>query len=64
MANPEHLAILNQGVESWNSWRSAESGTFVDLTGADFSGAGLGIILGKLISVRPILAMPILAMLI
>ena len=21
MANPEHLAILNQGVEKWNEWR-------------------------------------------
>ena len=21
MANPERLAVLNQGVEAWNSWR-------------------------------------------
>ena len=25
MANPEHLAILKQGVERWNKWREEHS---------------------------------------
>ncbi|MFN9172868.1 MAG: pentapeptide repeat-containing protein [Dolichospermum sp.] len=47
MANPEHLAILKQGVEVWNKWRDENqyvrpnlSGT--DLSKADLSGANLG----------------------
>ena len=54
MANPEHLAILKQGVEQWNSWREQNLklqfqdpnwvrpyGDHPDLSGADLSGANL-----------------------
>lgn len=51
MANPEHLAILKQGVEAWNQWRKAHPDTqpdllleefgAIDLRGFDFSGANL-----------------------
>ena len=48
MANPEHLAILKQGVEVWNGWRKSNPGKAIDLTRADFRGARLnGVILGK-----------------
>jgi uncharacterized protein YjbI with pentapeptide repeats len=35
MSNPEHLAILNQGVEIWNEWRTANPDITPDLRGAD-----------------------------
>jgi uncharacterized protein YjbI with pentapeptide repeats len=43
MANPEHLAILQQGVEVWNRWRQANNApTFrPDLSVADLKGARL-----------------------
>lgn len=41
MANPEHLAILNQGVEAWNEWRNENLETKPDLSGAMLSGANL-----------------------
>src|ERR1043165_5683117 len=41
MANPEHLEILNQGVEAWNKWRREHLGVRPDLSGADLSGANL-----------------------
>jgi uncharacterized protein YjbI with pentapeptide repeats len=46
MANEEQLAILKQGVEVWNKWRSENSEVDVDLSEADlvlakFSGADL-----------------------
>jgi uncharacterized protein YjbI with pentapeptide repeats len=41
MANPEHLAILKQGVEVWNQWREENRGTLADLSGADLTGASL-----------------------
>jgi hypothetical protein len=51
MANPEHLEILNQGVESWNKWRKENPHIKPDLSeaflfgrifsGADFSFAEL-----------------------
>ncbi|MDM3861942.1 MAG: pentapeptide repeat-containing protein [Aphanizomenon gracile PMC644.10] len=52
MANPEHLAILKQGVEVWNNWRDnwrEENPDWVltpdlseaDLRGADLNGADL-----------------------
>ena len=39
MANPEHLSILEQGVEEWNKWRKEHPNVGSDLTGADLSGA-------------------------
>jgi uncharacterized protein YjbI with pentapeptide repeats len=41
MANPEHLAILKQGVEVWNKWRSEDIKVKPDLSGADLSEANL-----------------------
>lgn len=40
MANPEHLAILEQGVEAWNAWRH-ESSELPGLAGADLRGLEL-----------------------
>ena len=42
MANPEHLAILKQGVEKWNEWRRKNPNTFPNLRGADLRGTHLG----------------------
>jgi hypothetical protein len=39
MANPEHLEILKQGVEAWNTWRRANPSIEPDLTRASLSGA-------------------------
>jgi hypothetical protein len=41
MANPEHLQILQQGVEAWNAWRSQNEGIEPDLCGADLGMANL-----------------------
>jgi len=42
MANREHVAELNKGVDSWNRWRTAQADDFVpDLHGANFNGADL-----------------------
>ncbi len=51
MANPEHLAKLNQGVEAWNRWRAENPSVtpdlqkaqidIADLKGINFKGAGL-----------------------
>jgi TIR domain/Pentapeptide repeats (8 copies) len=41
MANPEHLAILRQGVEAWNEWRSAKPDVRPDLYEADLRQADL-----------------------
>ena len=38
MANPEHLEILERGVEAWNEWRRSDFETIPDLDGADFCG--------------------------
>jgi uncharacterized protein YjbI with pentapeptide repeats len=42
MANEEHVALLRQGVETWNAWRRTYSGKFPpDLAGADLHGMDL-----------------------
>lgn len=41
MANPEHLAILRQGVETWNKWRDQNRAIQPDLIGANLRGADL-----------------------
>jgi uncharacterized protein YjbI with pentapeptide repeats len=41
MANEEQLAILKQGIETWNQWRKEQSSLKVDLSGADLSGVDL-----------------------
>jgi len=37
MANPEHVKILNQGVDAWNRWREEHREVKVDLSEADLS---------------------------
>ncbi|MEM9808081.1 MAG: pentapeptide repeat-containing protein [Cyanobacteria bacterium P01_D01_bin.56] len=39
MANPEHLKILNQGVDAWNRWRESNKGLNPDLSYANISTA-------------------------
>jgi hypothetical protein len=41
MANPEHLAILKQGVEEWNKWKGQHLELRPDLMRAKLSEAGL-----------------------
>lgn len=41
MANPEHLAILKQGVEVWNQWRDEHPDIEPDLTWAILTGMDL-----------------------
>ncbi|HKU74810.1 MAG TPA: pentapeptide repeat-containing protein [Pyrinomonadaceae bacterium] len=41
MANPEHLAILQQGVPAWNSWREAHGDVVPDLSRAPLRGTNL-----------------------
>jgi hypothetical protein len=41
MANPEHLAILQQGVAAWNAWRKEHPEIYLDLSEAILSGADL-----------------------
>lgn len=41
MANPEHLAILEQGVDAWNKWRMENPEIRPDLSGVDLLGADL-----------------------
>jgi uncharacterized protein YjbI with pentapeptide repeats len=38
MANPEHVAILKQGVEVWNRWRRENPEIRPDFVEADLSG--------------------------
>jgi len=42
MANPEHLEILKQGVEKWNTWRKDNPNALPDLFAANLSMADLG----------------------
>lgn len=41
LANPDHLAKLNEGVEAWNKWRDEKPGVKAYLNGADLDGANL-----------------------
>lgn len=41
MANPEHLALLKQGVETWNQWRKKNPSVAPDLRNADLRFANL-----------------------
>jgi hypothetical protein len=41
MANPDHLALLQQGAGIWNDWRRRNPGTLPDLSDADLNGANL-----------------------
>ncbi len=41
MANPEHLGILKQGVDAWNSWRKAHPDVNPDLSAAKLESANL-----------------------
>jgi hypothetical protein len=41
MANPEHLQILEQGVEAWKAWRDQHRDITPDLCEADLAGADL-----------------------
>jgi len=42
MANEEHVALLKQGVEAWNTWRSENLNIRPDLGKADLREAKLG----------------------
>ena len=53
MANPEHLEILNQGVNVWNNWRENNPNIYPDLHGADLISKNLeGINFSKTILVN------------
>lgn len=41
MANPKHLKILRQGVETWNQWRRDHPNVVPDLHGANLREANL-----------------------
>ena len=41
MANEEHLAILQRGVDVWNAWREKNPDIIPNLRGVDLSGADL-----------------------
>jgi uncharacterized protein YjbI with pentapeptide repeats len=41
VANPEHLAVLEQGFAAWNAWRNANPGTEPELRSASLSGVDL-----------------------
>ena len=41
MANPEHLAKLQDGLRSWNTWRFSNKDTYLDLRKADLSRTNL-----------------------
>ena len=47
MANPEHLQILEQGVEAWNAWREQNEGSRPDLSRVNFSLTDVGDIHGR-----------------
>ncbi|NET33081.1 MAG: pentapeptide repeat-containing protein [Cyanothece sp. SIO1E1] len=41
MANPNHLALIKQGIVHWNHWRNKYPEMMPDLSGADLKGAYL-----------------------
>jgi hypothetical protein len=41
MANKGHLALFNQGVETWGPWRRANPGIHLSLSRANLVGAHL-----------------------
>jgi hypothetical protein len=41
MANQQYLDLLNQGVNTWNTWRKNHPDVYPDLSGADLCGANL-----------------------
>jgi uncharacterized protein YjbI with pentapeptide repeats len=41
MANDEHVALLKQGVDTWNAWRDENPDVQPDLNGANLRGANL-----------------------
>jgi uncharacterized protein YjbI with pentapeptide repeats len=42
MANDEHVAMLNKGVDAWNAWRKKNPDIRPDLSGANLFQANLG----------------------
>jgi hypothetical protein len=44
MANSEHLQILQQGVETWNTWQHQNEDISPDLSSANLAGANLSVI--------------------
>ena len=43
MANPDHLKVLQQGVDAWNAWRTKNPSIIPDLSGANLSGRNLAL---------------------
>lgn len=43
MANPEHVALLKQGIQTWNKWRRDNPYVTPDLRQADFRSVKLGV---------------------
>jgi len=41
VANPEHVALIKQGVEAWTDWRRLHPADRIDLSGASLSNADL-----------------------
>lgn len=41
MANPNHFAVLKDGVAAWNEWRAANPSIHPDLSGAELHGVSL-----------------------
>ena len=42
MANPEHVAKLKEGIESWNEWREKNPDRQLDLSEVDLRRVNLG----------------------
>jgi uncharacterized protein YjbI with pentapeptide repeats len=42
VANPEHLALIRQGVDAWNKWRARKDSIVPDLSGAHLADENLG----------------------